>query len=393
MRVTCHIGHHKTGTTSLQAYLSQNSNALLRAGILYPWVESQGAALSMAKAASARDPQRRFGLTRKLIEGFSGDKAGVLPINFREAHNALAFRMLADAKDQWRVPPYHRELPASRQMLIAIRNQLEHLEPSEIVLCSEVMSHFGKSAPDLIDKLRQSLARAKDFTVWCTLRRPDQQAASWHGQQIKFGQAPKALSDPDGIDYSWLHFDYLGVIQPWIDRIPEAKLMLRPYDVVMSEGGSVDDLLKNAGISFPEGMIMAPTMNVSQPAAVSGLMRLANGALPAELAREFDKQISPVARNVRQPNSKQVEFFGQANRDQMMARFAPIHEALGRLSGRNTFFSDLDDMATCKPIPEKEAIRELLDGLSGHVSALTRPELQTFLKELIKTYGRSDQAA
>ena len=70
MRAVCHIGHHKTGTTSLQAFLSQNSHRLLQAGILYPWVESQGAAVALGKA----------------VRG--GDFAAMLPFNVREAQNA-----------------------------------------------------------------------------------------------------------------------------------------------------------------------------------------------------------------------------------------------------------------------------------------------------------------
>ena len=64
-------------------------------------------------------------------------------INTREAHNALAVRMLADTLPNWKVPQYHRELPHSNQMLISMRNQIMALMPDTVVLCSEVMSHFG----------------------------------------------------------------------------------------------------------------------------------------------------------------------------------------------------------------------------------------------------------
>jgi len=177
MKAICHIGHHKTGTTTLQAFLSQNSHRLLQQGILYPWVESQGAAYSLAKAMG------------------KGDKREILPINIREAHNALAFRMLADTLQSWKVPPYHQNLPHSNQLLLAVSNQIEALQPDWIVLCSEVMSHFGKVAPDQISRLRSTgLAAAEQIVVWCTLRRPDEQLVSWHGQQVRFGQAPAPLS-------------------------------------------------------------------------------------------------------------------------------------------------------------------------------------------------------
>ncbi|NBB97279.1 MAG: hypothetical protein GVY34_03785, partial [Alphaproteobacteria bacterium] len=149
MRVTCHIGHHKTGTTSLQTFLSQNSHRLAQTGILYPWTDFEGAAHAVSKATGA------------------GDRKAVLPFNIREPHNALAFRMLSDALPGWKVPPHHPNLPHSRQMLLAVANQMAALEPKEVVLCSEVMSHFGKSATGQITRLRKNgLGLADAFRVW-----------------------------------------------------------------------------------------------------------------------------------------------------------------------------------------------------------------------------------
>ncbi|MDB6180986.1 hypothetical protein [Paracoccus fistulariae] len=387
MRVTCHIGHHKTGTTSLQAYLSQNSNALLRAGILYPWVESQGASIALAKATAARPVERRFLLSKITEKVHGADDAKILPINFREAHNALAFRMLADFQEPWRVPHYHAHLPHSNQMLVAIRNQIKQLQPEEVVLCSEVMSHFGRANPELIEKLHKPMAEAKDFVVWCTLRRPDEQAVSWHGQQIRFGQSPKPLSDPKGMDLKSIHFDYEKVVEPWLARIPNVQLMLRPYDLVMREGGSVQDLVQHSGIRFPQGLLPAPKMNVSRPPAVAGLIRIANGALPKDLANAFSDQIVKICENIPQPSPKDVEYFGAANRQKLMTSFAPIHQKLGQISGRQPFFADIDQMLICKPIPEAQAIRQLLDQLAGKETLLEQPELQDFLRAQIQTYG------
>lgn len=396
MRVTCHIGHHKTGTTSLQAYLAQNAGALLRAGILYPWVESQGAALTIAQARSAVWSWKVR--VRKIFEATAvrtqnSSRQQVSPINFREAHNALAFRMMADNHDRWRVPGYHGQLPHSRQMLLAIRNQIATLHPREVILCSEVMSHFGLANPQLIAQLRQTLSQAKDFTLWCTLRRPDEQAASWYGQQIKFGQAPRALSDPDGVNFGWLHFNYRRVIEPWLKRIPDARLVLRPYREVMADGGSVEDLHKHSGIRFPRGLLAAPVMNVSLSPGMTALRREANRALPAPLAKEFGSQITTLARDIAQPSAKEVELFGKANRQLMRERFEPVHQYLSEIGNRPAFFEDLDEMLVCKPMTEAEALRQLLDGLSGRQSQLTQPELRDFLDQQIGRAGSRKAAA
>ena len=65
MKLVIFMGHHKVGSTSLQRFLSQNYLGLLKAGILYPSVESQGFSHNIAAALNGAD--------------FEGD----LPINVR----------------------------------------------------------------------------------------------------------------------------------------------------------------------------------------------------------------------------------------------------------------------------------------------------------------------
>lgn len=368
MRVICHIGHHKTGTTTLQAFLSQNFAALLRKGILYPWTESEGAALALSQGM-------RIG---------EGTKA-LLPINFREAHNALAFRMLADTLPKWKVPPYHRMLPHSRQMLLAIRNQISTLAPGSVVLCSEVMSHFGKVAPDLIPRLRaEAFPDTQDFRLWCTLRRPDEQLVSWHGQQVRFGNSPPPLSDPEnGLNLNNLHVDYRGVIEPWLQQIDRATPILRPYRETLSEGGSVEDFLRHSGISAPGGLASAPTLNISRKPGIVILMRMANARLPRPLAQELGDWLDRYSARFTLASTSEVEFFGAEARSRLAERFRPIHEWLSGIAGRPAFFTDLDRMTTCNPIPEAEALRQLLDQLDpATTKGILAVEIRDFLTGL-----------
>jgi len=368
MKVVCHIGHHKTGTTSLQVFLSQNSHALLQAGILYPWVESQGA-------------------TAAVMKGLTGDVAGVLPINIREPHNALAFRMLADTIPHWKVPPYHKELPHSNQMLIALRNQAEGLQPDTIILCSEVMSHFGIAAPDQIDRLRKVFDGA-EMLLYCALRRPDDQLASWHGQQLRFGQAPAPLSDPDhGIKFDNLHFDYRAVLKPWIRTMPQATFQIVPYRETIAVGGSVEHFMANTGIVFPEGLLPAATQNVSFPPALYPLLREANRLLPRRASLALAHELDRLTAGLTLPGNKEVEFFGQAARDRMMDHFRPIHDWLSKTTDRAAFFTDLDEMAVCKPLPETEALRQVLDQITpDHIASLSVPEAQAFVEQMRDHY-------
>lgn len=365
MRVICHIGHHKTGTTSLQAFLSQNFANLLESGVLYPWVESEGAALalrSFTKSSESRD--------------------ALLPINFREAHNALAFRMLAEASPNWKVPPYHKALPHSRQMLLAIHNQIKTLNPTTLVLCSEVMSQFGKVAPDQIPRLRaEALTQANEFLLWCTLRRPDDQLVSWHGQQVRFGQSPPPLSDPDkGLKLDNLHVDYRGVIEPWLQQIDNAIPVLRPYKDTLAQGGSVNDFLQNSGMSAIPRLTPAPSLNISRKPAVVILLRMANASLPHRTALELGAWLDSKTDRMTLASSSEVEFFGPAARARLFKRFRPIHTWLSEVSGRTEFFTDLDEITQCKPISETEALHQLLDQLSpGLIDQIESSEIRNFL--------------
>lgn len=367
MRAICHIGHHKTGTTSLQSFLAQNSTTFLKAGVHYPWVESEGAAKAVSKAIGA------------------GDVIADLPINVREPHNALAFRMLADTSEHWKVPHYHKGLPHSAQMLHTVDVQIGELRPDTIVLCSEVMSHFGKVAPDQISRLRtKALRGVSQISVWCTLRRPDEQLVSWHGQQLRFGQSPVPLSDAEhGLHLHSLHVDYRGVIEPWAKQIPEADLVLRPYAEVKAEGGSVEDFLKHSGITRPDNLLPAQMLNVSFPPAVVVLLRRANAELPAPLASQLAGSIHVLTRGMNLFGTSQVEFLGEASRRKLSEHFAPIHRWLSDASGRAAFFPDLDAMSRCNPHTEAEALSQFMDQLTpDRLTQLPSQELRDFFARL-----------
>ena len=369
MKVICHIGHHKTGTTTLQAFLSENSLSLLKAGILYPWTESEGASNALARAIDASNPN------------------GEPSFNIREPHNALAFRMLADALPKCKVPAHHPNLPPSRHMLMAVAKQITALKPSDVVLCSEVMSHFGKAAPGQIKRLRNvALAEAQNFTLWCTLRRPDQQLVSWHGQQVRFGQSPKPLSDPDGgLNLKWLHVDYRGVVAPWLEQIENCTLVLRPYAETMAVGGSVEDFIQRSGLKMPAKLRAAKTMNISMKPAVVSLLRLANAALPTEHAQKLAAEIRGITRFMKLPGSSEVEFLGLDARTRLAEHFQPIHDWLSATAGRDRFFADIEEMAVCRPVPEMAALQMLLDQLSDRqIRNAGTDEISTFLADLKK---------
>jgi len=125
LKLVIFIGHFKTGSSSIQSFLSSNFLRLLQAGILYPSVESQGAAWNMRAMMRGRD------------ESTAGKS-----LNIIEPHNALALR-LKNEEDGHGMPSYYPHPPSGFQMLELLENQISELAPNAVVLCSEVFSLFG----------------------------------------------------------------------------------------------------------------------------------------------------------------------------------------------------------------------------------------------------------
>ena len=95
------MGHHKVGSSSLQRFLATNWLRLARDGVLYPSVEAQGLARNLAES----------------LQGAPLEAPG--SVNIREPHNALAFKLIAEATGA-AVPEWHPKLPSASQMFRAV---------------------------------------------------------------------------------------------------------------------------------------------------------------------------------------------------------------------------------------------------------------------------------
>jgi len=341
MKVIFYIGHHKVGSTALQMFLSQNFHRLLRHGILYPPVETQGFSHALALAMNGED------------------RAGILPVNIREPHSALAYRMMAEVSNRT-VPGQFQYLPASGQMLHALRNQLKMLEPRCVLLCSEAFANFGEVAPDLISRLCDVFPGA-EFQIYCVLRRIDDYLVSWHGQRLKAGEKIPALCQGAAAQYlSSIHFDYSRVIGAWLQKCPGATFTLRNYRDILAVGGSNEDFMLQAEIDFPPDMIPAGQVNPSIPHALIEIARRGNAVLEPPAARALRNGLLAMAPELDLPPNAEVEMFGAENRALLAERFAPIHVRLGDLTGIRPFFPDIDEIARPRPLPEREAMRAVL---------------------------------
>lgn len=365
MKVILYIGHHKVGSTALQAFLSQNWLHLARAGILYPSVDMRGFSHNLAHALNGT--------------GNTDD----MDLNIREPHSALAYRMMNKASNR-KVPTQFRNLPPVGQMFRAIRQQVAYIKPKTLILCSEAFSNFGQVMPALISQLRKLFPKA-DLQIYCALRRPDDYLISWHGQRLKVAEKLKPLSD-GGLPpyYDTIHFNFRTVVEAWSDLIPEARLTLRPYSEILASGGSIEDFIAQSGIEVPTNLAPPGRANKSLPRAALEIVRQGNHALPPPQAHALCQYL--LRNSVLEPvPNKDIEMFGAALRTKLTERFAPIHDYLSDLTGDAPFFSDIDEMTQVRPVPEAQANANLL----AQIDPATLPDeaLRPYIETLKRTYA------
>lgn len=359
MKIIIYFGHHKVGSTALQSFLARNAIALLRKGILYPAVESQGLSHLLSQALT---PKARPDL-------------GCM--NLREPHNALAFRMMSD-KTEAPIPPWHAPLPGLPSMLRTITHQVDILSPHTLILCSEVFSNFGAGHRDLITRLR-SLFPDAEYELYCTLRRPDEYAASWFGQRLRFGHKMAPLSAPKGINYGAIHFDYRKMVEPWVDVFQGCRIHIRNYADVLAAGGSIADFTTTVSCTFPRNLPDKGPKNPSLPRAAYEILRRANHELPAPQANTLRQ----ILQTLPLPgfNDRKIELFGAAQRQKLADNFAPIHDYLSQFASDSAaFFPDIEQMRQTNPVDLSEATRKLLVYLPS--LPLPDPDLRDYLKQL-----------
>ena len=347
MKTVLFIGHHKVGSSTLQRFLARNAVALLRAGILYPSVESQSLCQNL----------------RTALEGVGPEGAGpdaTAPLNVLEPHNALAFRMLADA-GAGAVPPYHANLPHSWQMWRMIDSQIAAFSPRAMILCAEVFANFATAPAHLLQDLAAAL-RGHEVHILCTLRRVDDYLVAWHGQRLKFGHRLAPLrTGAQRSYYEGIHFDYARLLAPWIAAFPEARISLRSYRAVQAAGGAVADFMARADLGFPADLQPVADANPSLPRAAFEIMRRANHALPPAVARDLRDFLLWRPGTALWPESHTVEMFGTDNRRALLAGFAPVGRALATMHPEGAALAEaLAPSLAPLPLPEIEAAQSAL---------------------------------
>lgn len=349
MKVILFIGHHKVGSTALQTFLAQNSVSLLRAGILYPSVDFQGCAVNMSR----------------LLRGENDSEP--LPINAREPHNALAFRMIADQRKRG-IPKWHAGVPATAQMLRAIKMQIRYLKPEAVILAAEVFSNFAVEAPSAITQLAE-IFEGDEVSIMATLRRVDDYLVSWHGQRLKFGQKISPLRNTATRDYiSSVHFDYQLMLGKWFEEFPNADFVIRNYRDVLKSGGACEDFMAQSGLTFPRGLATVAAANPSLHPALHEIARIGNKELTPDDAISLINFLISFQPKLKLPDPRSIEMFGAENRKLMTKEFTRVHDYLCDKNKSDTFFPDIAEVSKARKISELDAANKALAKIQSNIN-------------------------
>lgn len=355
MKFILFIGQHKVGSTSLQTYMSLNSERLLKRGILYPNVVR----------ADLRDKAKLWS-ARKL-------GVGPVPLIYREPHNALVQQMLAE-KDGRDPPPWFKNVPSAQEMFATIRSEISFYSPNIVFLCAESFSNFSEYDEEPLNWIGD-LLNGCEVEIHCTLRRPDDYISSWHLQRLKFGNCIKPLCDGGLQEYlGTFHLDYQRMITPWQETFPQAKFSVVNYSEVMGKGGSIPSFWRQSNLEEPNGFKSVRRGNPSIHPAISEVVRLANCVLKPKDRQIFWRWIADRSKRFDLPPSKDVELLGQASRQTIFEAFQSSLDYISGEFGPDPFFPDFDGILKSRPIPERAALADALPAIEKAVATSSLSE-------------------
>lgn len=340
MRKIYHLGLHKTGTTSLQLVLWRMRKTLAQHGILYPPATPQARALFEAE-----------------------DGEGPPPLNAYMSHNALAYRMIADALPDFRFPAVHAPMEDATTTLAGIAAMARERCADTLVFCSEDLARAGLMAPSVPQHFANRFGQA-DTVLIAAIRRPDQAIAAWQTQMLRFHAPFPALRDTGTQGFlGQVQFEYRAALDPWCTTFPEADTQFLPYADLCLLGGAVRGLAELGGITLPEDDSTALHANPGLPHVLMELGRLGLASLPRASATALRHHLEGVPARLRLPADAEIDLFTPEQREIMFRSFAETHHWLSQISGRVPFFDDLDEIRRPRPVKVQTALAQLLPDL------------------------------
>ena len=219
---TCfiHIGHSKTGTTSIQRTLFANADVLAKHGILYPTAEPQH---NCVAASFQSETEASFRMTR-----------GEAP----EAARARLAKRMARLTEQIAASDAHT--------LVISTEHFNILSESEVAALAEWV---------------RSIARTGK--VVCYMRHPVAHAASKVQQRVKI----RALRLADA-ERKLEFYKFAKRLPKWVDAFGKDNMVFRAFERdQLHQGDAIADFLQVIGFDGPEGAVEPAFRNRSLSAA------------------------------------------------------------------------------------------------------------------------------
>ena len=270
-RLFLHIGHPKTGTTSIQTWFLANREALRSAGILYPTT----------------------GL------------------------NDSAHRLLSPAFYAQRHLP--NEAPAVMHRLI---REIESSSCSVVFISFE---GFGLDHPRSLALLRE----LGEVTVIYYVRRQDHLAESMYAQHVR-SFLRMEIRPPDLWLEQVFHCDYLAVAERFATFFGADRFRLRPFEPTALAGGDVvKDILNVMGVTPPSNLPPPTSRNETLRRSYLSFKRALN-LLPLleEEHRLLARQLTMLSQHDTSPSPRHL--FSPDTRLALLERHASLNATLAR---------------------------------------------------------------
>lgn len=312
MNCILHIGTEKTGTSSVQRFLSANREALAQRGILYP--TSPGLQVHEKLAAYAAADEKRDDLR---IANNIGDLSDLIEFRAR----------------------FESELDAEL-------DRRQNARRVNTVIFSSEHCHSRLETLDEIVTLKQLLdARFDKITILVYFRRQDRMAVSLYSTQVKYGGVRQSVFPSINGEAIPYYFDFYRIASNWRNAYSHSSIRPRVYhrsELVAND--IIDDLCHACGIDT-EGLKRPPRSNESLTEPAQVFLRMFNQHCPGFCdgsVNELRQNVVPVLEKYYTGRGRKPAV-GAAR--EFMSRFRDTNRRLGEeyFGGQDPFDAEFDE--------------------------------------------------
>jgi hypothetical protein len=302
-RVILHIGGEKTGSTTLQATLAANRQALAAEGILYSRVAG---------------PENHY----------------LLALHATEGRGMRDLRAMTGLADEQGFAEFLRSFPTR------LRQEAEASGARVLVYSNEHLSSRIRDAEE-VARLRSLLDPAEAFQLVYYARPQEELVVSSWSTMLKTGST--APFDPDGVMRAGAPLDHLSVVERWGTLFPDRCWILRPYQRASLVGGDiVEDFLASTTLPATALPRRLPPRNRSLDATTAEFLRLYNAAVGTGSGNPHSPGRGALIRLLEALSEGPPLRLSPGQAAEVAARFAGSNAAVARrLLGREDLFLPL----------------------------------------------------